>query len=876
MARLGRVASQIDSAVISVSLGGVRLQGGAGSCLMEKAVLASVRRLRRVPTVLSLALACAVAGVALADDASPVHPDTWPRATWPFPRDNALETRVSALMAKMTVEEKVGQLVQADILSVTPDDVRKYHLGAILAGGNSKPHGTVTATVDEWKAASEAFYRAAMETNGDHPPIPLLFGIDAVHGHNNVVGATLFPQNSALGNAHDPELIREIGEATAAEVRATGINWSFAPTLAVPQDVRWGRSYEGYSQDPKIVAQYATAMIEGLQGKVGTPQFLDGAHVLASAKHFLADGGTHNGKDQGDAQITEAALRDIHAAGYVPAIDAGVQVIMASFSSWNGRKITGDKALITDVLKQRMDFQGLVVGDWNAHGQVPGCTNEDCPTAYNAGLDMLMAPDSWRGLYEHTLAEVKSGAIPMARLDDAVARILRVKFRAGLFEAGAPSTQPIVQKANEIVGSPAHRAIARRAVRESLVLLKNNNGLLPLDPRRRILIAGEGADNISRQSGGWTLNWQGTGLKNADFPGAQSIGAGIVEQVKAAGGSAEIETDGHFTAKPDVAVVVFGEDPYAEFQGDIPNLLFRPGDDHDLELIRHLRGQGIPVVAVFLSGRPLWMNREINAADAFVAAWLPGSEGGGVADVLLRKRDGGIAHDFHGKLAYAWPSTAVVGQGAPQFPLGYGLSYADHATVRPLPEVSGITGEQIPVGNYLDRGKAVHGYAFTLVDAKGAAITGDVSPATTPDGSLHMAALDYKAQEDARRFTWNAGNAQLAIHARAPLDLDRETNGDVLLVTTLRVDALPTQDAWIAMGCGKACQGRVSLGKTLSTLAAGQWVRVGVPLKCFRAAGADMHHIDQPFAWSAGKGADIAISRVALGTDVDRVVDCVK
>ncbi|WP_074552114.1 exo 1,3/1,4-beta-D-glucan glucohydrolase [Dyella sp. AtDHG13] len=805
-----------------------------------------------------------------------MHPDTWPRATWPFPRDNALETRVSALMAKMTVEEKVGQLVQADILSVTPDDVRKYHLGAILAGGNSKPHGTVTATVDEWKAASEAFYRAAMETNGDHPPIPLLFGIDAVHGHNNVVGATLFPQNSALGNAHDPELIREIGEATAAEVRATGINWSFAPTLAVPQDVRWGRSYEGYSQDPKIVAQYATAMIEGLQGKVGTPQFLDGAHVLASAKHFLADGGTHNGKDQGDAQITEAALRDIHAAGYVPAIDAGVQVIMASFSSWNGRKITGDKALITDVLKQRMDFQGLVVGDWNAHGQVPGCTNEDCPTAYNAGLDMLMAPDSWRGLYEHTLAEVKSGAIPMARLDDAVARILRVKFRAGLFEAGAPSTQPIVQKANEIVGSPAHRAIARRAVRESLVLLKNNNGLLPLDPRRRILIAGEGADNISRQSGGWTLNWQGTGLKNADFPGAQSIGAGIVEQVKAAGGSAEIETDGHFTAKPDVAVVVFGEDPYAEFQGDIPNLLFRPGDDHDLELIRHLRGQGIPVVAVFLSGRPLWMNREINAADAFVAAWLPGSEGGGVADVLLRKRDGGIAHDFHGKLAYAWPSTAVVGQGAPQFPLGYGLSYADHATVRPLPEVSGITGEQIPVGNYLDRGKAVHGYAFTLVDAKGAAITGDVSPATTPDGSLHMAALDYKAQEDARRFTWNAGNAQLAIHARAPLDLDRETNGDVLLVTTLRVDALPTQDAWIAMGCGKACQGRVSLGKTLSTLAAGQWVRVGVPLKCFRAAGADMHHIDQPFAWSAGKGADIAISRVALGTDVDRVVDCVK
>jgi len=839
-------------------------------------VLASARRLRCVPTVLAVALFFACAGAVGADVASPVHPDAWPRATWPLPKDAALEQRVSALMAKMTVEEKVGQLIQADILSVTPDDVRKYHLGAILAGGNSKPRGTVTATVDEWKTASEAFYRAAMEAKSNHEPIPLLFGIDAVHGHNNVVGATLFPQNSALGNAHDPQLIREIGAATAAEVRATGINWTFAPTLAVPQDERWGRAYEGYSQDPKLVAQYATAMVEGLQGKVGTPQFLDGSHVLASAKHFLADGGTKNGKDQGDAQISEATLRDIHAAGYPPAIDAGVQVIMASFSSWNGRKMSADKALITDVLKQHMDFQGLVVGDWNAHGQVPGCTNDDCPVSYNAGLDMLMAPDSWRGLYEHTLAEVKSGAIPMARVDDAVARILRVKFRAGLFDSGAPSTQPIVQKANEIVGSAAHRAIARRAVRESLVLLKNNDGLLPLDPRKRILIAGESADTISRQNGGWTLNWQGTGLKNSDFPGAQSIGAGIAEQVKAAGGSVEIETEGHFTVKPDVAVVVFGEDPYAEFQGDIPNLLFHPGDDRELELIRQLRAQGIPVVAVFLSGRPLWVNREINASDAFVAAWLPGSEGGGVADVLLRKHDGGIAHDFHGKLAYSWPSTAVVGQGKPQFALGYGLTYADHPMLAKLSEVSGITGEQIPVGNYLERGKAVHGYTFTLLDATGASITGDVAPATTPDGSLHMAALDYKAQEDARRFIWQADQAQLSIRARVPLDLDRETNGDVLLVTTLRVDALPTKDVWIGMGCGTGCEGHVALDKTLSTLMPGQWTRVGVPLKCLRAAGADMHRIDQPFAWGAGKGTDIALSRVSLGTDVDNVVDCVK
>lgn len=843
---------------------------------METDVLASIRRLRCAPTVLAVALACLHGSRALANDADAVHPAQWPRATWPLPTDSALEQRVAALMAKMTVEQKVGQLIQADLLSVTPDDVRKYHLGAILAGGNSKPDARPLADAAQWKAAADAFSRAAMDTSDGGVAIPLLFGVDAVHGHNGAVGATLFPQNSALGATHDPELIRQIGEITAAEVRATGINWTFAPSLAVPQDARWGRSYEGYSQDPALVAQYAGAMVEGLQGKVGSPQFLDSSHVVATAKHFLADGGTHNGKDQGDAQIGESTLRSIHAAGYPPAIDAGVQSVMASFSSWNGQKMHGNKALLTDVLKERLDFQGFLVGDWNAHGQVPGCSNDDCPVAFNAGMDMLMAPDSWRGLYEHTLAEVRSGAIPMARVDDAVARILRVKIRAGLFEAGLPSTQPLAAASSQVLGSAAHRAVARRAVRESLVLLKNNNGVLPIDPRRHVLIAGDAADSISRQSGGWTLNWQGTGLKNENFPGAQSIGAGIVEQVTAAGGAAEMAADGRYTHKPDVAVVVFGEDPYAEFQGDIPNLLYRPGDDHDLTLIHHLRGEGIPVVAVFLSGRPLWVNREINAADAFVAAWLPGSEGGGVADVLLRARDGRVAHDFHGSLSYAWPSSAVVGQGAPQFPLGFGLTYADHRNTPPLSEASGISGEQIPVGHYIERGKAVHGYISTLVGADGASTSADVSPAATTDGGLRMSAIDYKAQEDARRFDWRAAGARLEIHARAPIDLDRETNGDVLLTATLRVDAFPARDPWIGMGCGQGCQGRVALGSALSALKAGQWVRVGVPLKCFRAAGADMHHIEQPFVLGAGKGDQLALSRVVLGTEVDEVIDCVK
>lgn len=831
-----------------------------------------VRHLPSTRILLAALLACAPIGIALGGNAATVHPALWPKAHWPLPPDAALERRVQALMAKMSVRDKVGQLIQADIASITPEQMREYHLGSILAGGNSKPGGGRFATVAQWKALADAFYRASMDTAGGHAAIPPLLGIDAVHGDNGTIGATLFPQNSALGNAHDPELVRAIGAATAAEVRATGFNWSFAPTLAVPQDLRWGRAYEGYSQDPRVVASYAAAVVEGLQGTPGTRDFLDDAHAIASAKHFLADGGTRNGKDQGDAEIDEHTLIAVHAAGYPPAIDAGVQTIMASFSSWNGVKMLGNKGLLTDVLKRRMDFQGFVVGDWNAHGQVPGCSNEDCPAAFNNGADMLMAPDSWLGLYKHTLAEVKSGAIPMARVDDAVARILRVKFRLGLFSAGAPSTQPLARDSDRIVGSAAHRALARRAVRESLVLLKNDGDLLPLDPRKHILVAGEGADDISQQSGGWTLTWQGTGLANADFPGAQSIGAGIAEQAKAAGGTAEIAPDGRYARKPDVAVVVFGETPYAEFQGDIANLQFHPGDDHDLELIRRLRAQGIPVVAVYLGGRPLWLNREINAANAFVAAWLPGSEGGGVADVLLRKADGSIDHDFHGTLAFAWPGSAVAG-GKPQFPLGYGLTYADHMTLPKLPEQSGVSGDEVQVDDYLEKGKATHGYALALTGADGKAVEPVATPAASADGSLRMTALDYKAQEDARRLAWTGDAASFSLAAASPLDLSRQTNGDVMLVATLRLDAVGAQPAWIGMRCGHDCRGRVALD---GTAAPAGWQRVGIPLKCLRDAGANMRHIVDPFVIEAGKGTRLAISRVALGTNADRVIECAK
>jgi beta-glucosidase len=838
---------------------------------------------------LPLAGALLVAVPAMAGDATAVHPEQWPKGTSPLPTDRAIESRIKALVAKMSVEDKVGQMIQADIKYVTPDDVRQYRLGSVLAGGNSKPPGQPYPVATQWQALSDAFYRASMDTSHGGLAIPVLFGIDAVHGHNNLVGSTLFPQNSALGATRDPQLIHDIGEVTAQELRASGISWTFAPTLTVPQDGRWGRAYEGYSQNPALVAQYAAAVVSGLEGKPGTPEFLDAGHVIATAKHFLGDGGTHDGKDQGDARISEATLRDIHAAGYPPAIKAGVQVVMVSFSSWNGIKMAGNKALITGVLKERMGFDGIVLGDWNAHGQVPGCTNEDCAAAYNAGLDMLEAPDSWKGIYTNTLAEVKSGVIPMSRVDDAVTRILRVKMRLGMFEAGLPSSNALATKSAEVVGSPSHRAVARRAVRESLVLLKNNQGVLPIDPRKHILVAGDGADNISKQNGGWTLTWQGTGLTNANFPGATSIWAGLQAQVKAAGGSAELSVDGEYKQKPDVAIVVFGEDPYAEFQGDLPNLAYRPGNDRDLELLRKLRGQGVPVVAVFLTGRPLWMNREINAADAFVVAWLPGSEGEGVADVLLRASDGRVAHDFRGKLAYAWPRSALQIPVAaatkgekPQFAYGFGLTYAAGGTADKLPEDPGLVLSSAQAGVYFTRGKPAQDFVVRLTGANGAAMNVAATPAATADGSLRISALDYKAQEDARSLTWSGasagagmGAASVELVAPAPLDIDRETNGDVMLVTTLKVDAVsPDDTSTIGIGCGDGCSGQVPVGSQLATLPKGQWLSVGIPLKCFRDAGATMSKVDRPFEWSGHAGGQIAITDVSLSTVADRTLTC--
>ena len=641
--------------------------------------------------VLTLA-ACASTDAPQAEGANVIHAERWPRGRSGVSEDRAIDAEVARLLAQMTVEDKVGQIVQADVNSVTPEDVRRYRLGSVLNGGNSGPGGDDRAAAAVWLDYADRFYDASMDAPAGRPAIPVIWGSDAVHGNANIIGATIFPHNIGLGATRDPNLLRRIGEITALELRVVGGDWTFAPTVAVVRDDRWGRTYEGYAEEPQIVRTFARAMVEGIQGRPGDADFLRGPHVMATAKHFLGDGGTEGGVDQGDNRRTEAELRDLFAPAYYAAVAGGVQTVMASYNSWRGEKMHGNEALLNDVLIGRIGHNGFVVGDWNGHGQVAGCSPTSCAAAFNAGLDMFMAPDSWRELYDNTLAQVRSGEIPMARLDQAVSRILRVKLRAGLFSAGRPSSRLYAGRW-ELLGAPEHRAVARQAVRESLVLLKNERAILPLAANLNVLVAGDGADNMGKQTGGWTISWQGTGNSRADFPNGQTIFEGIAERVRAGGGAAALSVDGSFTARPDVAIVVFGENPYAEFEGDIPNLDYQP--EADLALIQRLRQQGIPVVSVFLSGRPLYVTPEINASNAFVAAWLPGSEGGGVADVLFRTNAGAVAHDFRGRLSFSWPrapdqTPLNIGDADydPLFPFGYGLRYAAPRNLGPLPEAA--------------------------------------------------------------------------------------------------------------------------------------------------------------------------------------------
>ncbi len=570
----------------------------------------------------------------------------------------SVDERVNDLLGRMTLAEKIGQMVQternfANVNSAITDNF----LGSILSGGGSVPGSN---TVADWVNMYNGMQNAALATR---LKIPIIYGIDAVHGNNNVYGATIFPHNIGLGCTGDSLLVYRCARATTSEVRATGLNWTFSPCIAVPRNIRWGRTYEGFGETPELQKTLAAAAVLGYQGdSVGTP-----GRILACSKHFIGDGGTYSGIDRGNTVIDEAGLRQIHLPGYISAIEAGVGSVMVSFSSWNGVYCHGNHFLITELLKDELGFDGFVVSDWEAVQYLDGDFKTAIGMSVNAGIDMFMEPNRPIDFINNLIQLVYAGTVPQSRIDDAVARILAVKFRMGLFE------HPFATTANaDSLGSDAHRALAREAVRKSLVLLKNSGNMLPLSKTNgRILVAGARASDIGSQCGGWTITWQGG-------TGPITPGTTIFNAVKNVRGSENVvySASGSTGEAVDLAIVVVGETPYAEGSGDSqkPQL-----STADLTVIANVQQLGIPYVILLISGRPLILDDVINDANAFVACWLPGTEASGITDVLFGD------HDFTGKLSHTWPSSISqepINWGDPQylplFPYGFGLSYAQN------------------------------------------------------------------------------------------------------------------------------------------------------------------------------------------------------
>ncbi|QFG20842.1 glycoside hydrolase family 3 protein [Actinomadura sp. WMMB 499] len=567
--------------------------------------------------------------------------------------------RVDDLIARMSLDDKLGQMTQPERRYITPAEITAHRIGSVLSSGGSAPSPN---TPRSWADMYDGLQRAAL---AGRLRVPLMYGVDAVHGHNNVVGATIFPHNIGLGAARDPELVRRIGGATAREMAATGVDWNFAPCVCVVRNDRWGRTYESFGEVPGL-ASAMTTMIDGLQGeKLGAGP----ASVLATAKHYLGDGATQGGDDRGDARISEERLREIHLPPFRAAVRRGVGSVMVSYSSWNGVKLHEHRYLVTDVLKGELGFTGFVVSDYNGIDQIdgaPGFTRDEVAKAVNAGIDMVMVPEEWKKFIRYLRAEVGEGDVPMARIDDANRRILTKKFELGLFE------NPMADRRHlGSVGGAGHRALARGAVARSQVLLKNSQDVLPFGPAHdKIFVAGRSADDIGRQSGGWTVTWQGK-------PGGITPGTTILEGIReVAGPGVEVGygRDGKgIDDSYDAAIAVVGEDPYAEYHGDRTGGLGL--DDADVRTIERLRAADVPVIVVLVSGRPMDVAQRLPGWDALVAAWLPGTEGGGVADVLFGRSAP------TGRLPVTWMSDAdqqPINQGdgkKPLFPFGYGLTY---------------------------------------------------------------------------------------------------------------------------------------------------------------------------------------------------------
>lgn len=596
--------------------------------------------------------------------------------------------KVEKLLSSMSIEQKVGQMVQVERLTCSPDDVKKFHIGSVLSGAGSLPEDN--SPID-WLNMVDDYWCASRSADKDHLAIPIIYGADAIHGHNNVKGATIFPHNIGLGAMNDPELIEQVANVTAKEVLASGIDWVFAPNLAVARNNHWGRTYESFSETPMIATQYAPRIINGMQNNVAEHS------IIACLKHWVGDGGTVHGIDQGDTVANWSELEKTHIPPFQSALDAGALTVMASFSSWNGDKCHGHKYLLTDVLKNKMQFSGFVLSDMDAIDYLSSDSYQSIGISVNAGIDMFMLPRNWREFIEHLISHIELGTVTIERVNDAVRRILCVKFHCGLFNLPRPKHRPWAN--HDDFGSLAHREVAREAVRKSLVMLKNQDGILPLDKNKRILVTGKNANNLGHQCGGFTIDWQGV-TGNEFIEGGTSIWQGIAKAAPNSTLLNDVTADTINLAEFDAAIVVIGEHSYAEGMGDIRNgndiivktgslingemNIIKPYGDslelaslhpEDYQTIKTLHAKNIPIITVLISGRPLVVNKELAASNAFVTAWLPGSEGQGISDVLFGD------YNFQGKLSFSWPKEPQprvnIGDSPfkPLFRYGFGLTY---------------------------------------------------------------------------------------------------------------------------------------------------------------------------------------------------------
>lgn len=840
--------------------------------------------------------------------------DHWPAIQSAIPHSDEVEAFVESILSQMTLEEKVGQMIQPDIRDVTPEEAGQYKLGSVLNGGGAWVDDNKQASSQQWVALLDQFWEALESAYADRPfRVPYLWGTDAVHGHNNIYRATVFPHNIGLGAANDVDLIHRIARATATEICVTGMDWTFAPTVATPRNLRWGRTYEGYSEDPEIVYRYAPAVVAGLQGNAETLR--SDQKVLSNVKHWVGDGGTLQGTDRGRNEYSEELLRNLHAAGYISGLEAGAQIVMASFSTWENaanydhspvigevynNKLTGSRYLITDILKQQMGFDGFVISDWNAHAEVSRCSLNDANYAINAGIDVIMATGSsdWREVYRNILQGVRTHAIAQARIDDAVRRILRVKVRAGLWQKPKPSQRSLAGR-DELLGCAEHRALAREAVRKSLVLLKNRNALLPLSRNSRILITGSACNDMQKQTGGWTLTWQGNENSREDFPGAETLAEAIQGLVGPDKAVVDPNPELASIREAEVAIVVIGEDPYAEMFGDIKaghSLAYsriKRKYGEDLTLLKRLHDSGIPIVTVLYSGRPLYVNEEMNLSDAFIAAWLPGTEARGMTDLLFQAGDGEVQNDFSGRLSYSWPnrpdSDAVnqlarsipdyqcpaceqhpEGEHRPLFGIGYGLRFAEAQSspdVLPLFEESD-TSRNRPDSPWVLFGQSAEGDCSLLVstepDTPGTPVSSN-SPTALP--GLLIKPCDYLLQQDARSLAFSESGRTLELSILSDdgtLDWSGHALKGAQLCISLRFYSAIPDDLTLLVRGPAGVIGQRPLADCLQTRADPEWQQIRLPLLDLQANSRVFGEVVVPFSLTTTTACRFDLGQVSL------------